>query len=132
MHSYIIRTKNKYIYLNTSKHLENEETSTSSRATKNNTQIYYGSPPPWGYVHNAFFFINFFNRLQHKASKPYYAQDRISTQLARSFFLALQHKAFYSLSQGLALISASLTQNAQSLTILDHTDPTLSTLAKFH
>ena len=43
-------------------------------------------------------------------------------QLARCFFLAIQHKAFYSLSQGLALGFASLTQNSQSL---DHTDSTL-------
>jgi hypothetical protein len=55
-----------------------------------------GSPPPWGYVHQLFLFISIFNRqLQHRAQNPSSQKDRRSMQLARSFFLALQHKASY-------------------------------------
>jgi hypothetical protein len=69
------------------------------------------------------------NRLQEQSLRnPYFTQDRRSTQLARSFFLAFQHRAFYTFTQGLALRFSSLYIMHKTL---DHTDPPLA-LSLYH
>jgi hypothetical protein len=69
------------------------------------------------------------NQLQAQSLRnPYSTQDRRCAQLARSFFLALQHKAFYIFTQGFSLSSTSLYRMHKTF---DHTNPILA-LSLYH
>jgi hypothetical protein len=51
--------KNKQIYVSKSKHLAREVINTSRQEQSKTTQCLHGSQPPWGYIHQLFFFIVF-------------------------------------------------------------------------
>jgi hypothetical protein len=100
-----------------------------NKAQSGQHRIYVVHPHPGATSTNSSSLLSSANRLQAQSLRnPYFAQDRRSAQLARSFFLAFQHKAFYTFTQGLALSSASLYRMHKTL---DHTDPSLA-LSLYH
>jgi hypothetical protein len=99
-----------------------------NKAQSRQHRIYVVHPHPGATSTNSSL-LSSANQLQAQSLRnPYSTQDRRSAQLARSFFLALQHKAFYIFTQGLALSSASLYIMHKTF---DHTDPILA-LSLYH
>jgi hypothetical protein len=86
------------------------------------TQDIHGSPPPWGYIHQLFFFllssVNHLHALRHKILL--HIGQEICAHFARSSFpeLGYNTKLLHSPLQLLALSSGSITQYAQS--VQDH------------
>jgi hypothetical protein len=97
------------------KHLAKKEINTLVRGTQNNTQSYHGSPPPWGYIHNIFFFIISVKQLQHRDSTI------LTSHKTKYLRCSLDPSSLHFSTKQLASFLQSCTDHLKDTS--DHTDP---------